>query len=137
MTQRRRPDHTLGVVLRRSRSTSCPQLVNVLRGQMSLVGPRPDVPGFADVLTGDDRLVLSVRPGITGPATLAYRHEEELLASVRILRPTTVRCIWPDKVRINCDYVGLVLASDLACLFATCARMSARRSEPMPRRSLP
>ncbi|WP_286175774.1 sugar transferase [Arthrobacter sp. NEB 688] len=82
-----------------------PQLVDVLRGRMSLVGPRPDVMGWADRLTGADRLVLSVRPGITGPASLAFRHEEELLAAAEDPEAFNRDVIWPEKVRINREYV--------------------------------
>ena len=71
-----------GRMLRKLKIDELPQLFNVLLGQMSLVGPRPDVPGFADQLTGDDRIILSIRPGITGPASIAFRNEEEILASV-------------------------------------------------------
>ena len=71
-----------GAWMRRWKIDELPQLLNVIRGDMSLVGPRPDVPGFADLLSGADRIVLSVRPGITGPATLAFRHEEWLLTTV-------------------------------------------------------
>src|SRR6056297_755741 len=70
----------LGRLWRKTKIDELPQLVNVLLGHMSFVGPRPDVPGFADLLAGGDRLVLSVRPGITGPATLKYRNEEDILA---------------------------------------------------------
>ena len=110
----------VGAVLRRTKIDELPQLVNVLRGEMSLVGPRPDVPGFADLLTGEDRLVLSVRPGITGPAALAYRHEEEILASVADPERYNKEVIWPDKVRINRAYVASwSLVNDFACLLAT------------------
>jgi len=67
----------LGRLLRRVKIDELPQLLNVLKGDMSFVGLRPDVPGFADALEGEDRLILSVRPGITGPATLKYRNENE------------------------------------------------------------
>lgn len=69
----------LGAKLRRWKIDELPELWDVLRGKMSFVGPRPDVPGYADALQGDDRLVLSLRPGITGPATLKYRDEEEMI----------------------------------------------------------
>jgi len=72
----------IGKILRKFKLDELPQLWNVLKGDMSFVGPRPDVPGYADKLEGDERIVLSVRPGITGPATLKYRNEEEILASV-------------------------------------------------------
>ena len=68
-----------GEMLRKLKIDELPQLVNVIRGDMSLVGPRPDVAGYADCLDGDDRVILTVRPGITGPATIAFRHEEDLL----------------------------------------------------------
>ena len=70
----------LGRFLRKTKLDELPQLLHVFLGQMSFVGPRPDVPGFADRLEGKDRIILTVRPGITGPATLKYRNEEELLA---------------------------------------------------------
>ncbi len=69
-----------GVVLRRYKLDELPELWDVLVGNMSFVGPRPDVPGYADMLQGTDKVVLRLRPGITGPATMKYRHEEELIA---------------------------------------------------------
>jgi lipopolysaccharide/colanic/teichoic acid biosynthesis glycosyltransferase len=94
-----------GAWLRRLKIDELPQLINVLRGEMSLVGPRPDVPGFADRLEGPDRVILTVRPGITGPAALAYRHEEAILAEVPDPETYNREVIWPDKVRINREYV--------------------------------
>ena len=109
-----------GAWLRRYKIDELPQLVNVLRGEMSLVGPRPDVPGFADRLTGGDRVVLTVRPGITGPAALAYRHEEEILAAVSDPERHNREVIWPHKVRINREYVeSWTFRRDLSCLLAT------------------
>ena len=96
---------TLGRFWRRTKIDELPQLINVLLGQMSFVGPRPDVPGFADKLQGQERLILAVRPGITGPATLKYRHEEQLLADQEDPERYNLEVIWPDKVRINMDYV--------------------------------
>ncbi len=95
----------LGRWLRACKVDELPQLVNVIRGDMSLVGPRPDVAGFADLLEGEARLVLAVRPGITGPATLHYRHEEGLLASVEDPESYNREVVYPAKVRINVDYV--------------------------------
>jgi lipopolysaccharide/colanic/teichoic acid biosynthesis glycosyltransferase len=94
-----------GKILRKMKLDELPQLVNVLVGDMSFVGPRPDVPGFADRLTGPDRIILSVRPGITGPATLKYRNEEELLAAQPDPEMYNREVIFPDKVRINREYV--------------------------------
>uniref|UniRef100_A0A6S6M092 Bacterial sugar transferase domain-containing protein n=1 Tax=Citrifermentans bremense TaxID=60035 RepID=A0A6S6M092_9BACT len=82
-----------------------PQLLNIFLGQMSFVGPRPDVPGFADLLENDDRIILSIRPGITGPATLKYRHEEDILAAQSCPEQYNNTVIFPDKVRINKKYI--------------------------------
>lgn len=95
----------LGAKLRRYKLDELPQLWNVLIGNMSFVGPRPDVPGFLDRLTGSDRKILMLRPGITGPATLKYRNEEELLAGVDDPERYNAEVIWPDKVRINLEYL--------------------------------
>ena len=95
----------LGAVLRRYKIDELPELWNVLIGDMSFVGPRPDVPGYADRLQGDDREVLELRPGITGPASLKYRNEEELLAAVDNPQEYNDTVIYPDKVRINRYYL--------------------------------
>lgn len=95
----------LGAQLRRYKLDELPQLWNVLIGNMSFVGPRPDVPGFLDRLEGDDRELLRLRPGITGPASLKYRNEEEILAGVDDPERYNAEVIWPDKVRINRDYM--------------------------------
>lgn len=94
----------LGAKLRRYKLDELPELWNVLIGDMSFVGPRPDVPGYADKLEGEDRQILKLRPGITGPASLKYRNEEELLASVEDPQKYNDEVIYPDKVRINLDY---------------------------------
>ena len=94
-----------GRFLRRTKIDELPQLLNVLAGSMSFVGPRPDTPGFADRLEGEDRVVLAVRPGITGPATLKYRNEEALLAAQADPERYNREVIFPDKVRINRKYV--------------------------------
>lgn len=94
-----------GKFLRYFKLDEIPQLWNVLKGDMSLVGPRPDIPGYADLLKGEDRLILTVRPGITGPATLKYKNEEELLASVPDPVHYNDTVIWKDKVDINKQYI--------------------------------
>ena len=94
-----------GAFFRKSKIDELPQFFNVLFGSMSFVGPRPDVVGFADRLEGEDRLVLSVRPGITGPASLKYRNEEEILAQQNDPQQYNREVFWPDKVKINLDYV--------------------------------
>ena len=94
-----------GAILRRLKLDELPQFWNVLMGEMSLVGPRPDVPGYMDALTGEDRRLLELRPGITGPATLKYRDEELLLAEQDDPQAYNDTVIWPDKVKINLDYM--------------------------------
>lgn len=95
----------LGAVLRKYKLDELPELWNVLLGDMSFVGPRPDVPGYADKLAGKDREVLKLRPGITGPASLKYRNEEELLAEQDDPQKYNDEVIFPDKVRINLNYM--------------------------------
>lgn len=95
----------LGAFFRKTKIDELPQLWNVLLGDMSFVGPRPDVPGFADRLQGEERAMLSIRPGITGPATLKYRNEEELLAEQSDPEAFNREVIWPDKVAINLAYI--------------------------------
>ena len=94
-----------GAKLRKYKLDELPELWNVLIGDMSFVGPRPDVPGYADVLTGEDGEVLKLRPGITGPASLKYRNEEELLAQQADPIRYNDEVIFPDKVRINRYYL--------------------------------
>ena len=94
-----------GKFFRKTKIDELPQLWNVLVGEMSFVGPRPDVPGYADRLQGEDRIVLSIRPGITGPAQLAYKNEEEVLANQDDAVKYNDEIIWPDKVRINREYI--------------------------------
>ncbi|WP_456457094.1 sugar transferase [Nitratifractor sp.] len=109
-----------GRFFRRYKIDELPQLINVLRGEMSFVGPRPDVPGFADRLKGEDRRLLTLRPGITGPATLKYRNEEEILAKQSDPERFNREVIWPDKVRINLDYMDhWSLKKDLKILWKT------------------
>lgn len=95
----------LGAKLRKYKLDELPELWNVLIGDMSFVGPRPDVPGYADQLKGDAREVLRLRPGITGPASLKYRNEEELLAEQFDPQKYNDEVIFPDKVRINRYYL--------------------------------
>ena len=94
-----------GEKLRRYKLDELPELWNVLKGDMSFVGPRPDVPGYADQLKGEERDILKLKPGITGPASLKYRNEEELLASVDNPIQYNDEVIFPDKVRLNLYYL--------------------------------
>ncbi|MCK7630233.1 sugar transferase [Shewanella putrefaciens] len=106
VTQKLDPRITkLGYFFRKTKIDELPQLWNVFVGDMSFVGPRPDVPGYADRLEGDEKAILEIRPGITGPATIKYRNEEALLAQQSDPEDYNMKVIWPDKVRINLDYI--------------------------------
>jgi lipopolysaccharide/colanic/teichoic acid biosynthesis glycosyltransferase len=96
---------SLGKFLRRTKLDELPQLYNVLIGDMSFVGPRPDLQGFADELEGDDRIILLVKPGITGAATLKYKDEERVLERQKDPEHYNRTIIWVDKVEINKKYV--------------------------------
>ncbi|WP_418788031.1 sugar transferase [Leyella stercorea] len=110
----------LGAKLRRYKLDELPELWNVFIGDMSFVGPRPDVPGYADKLEGDDRRVLQLRPGITGPASLKYRDEEVLLAAQADPQEFNDKVIYPDKVRINLYYLDhYSFVADIKMIIAT------------------
>ena len=124
----------LGAKLRHWKLDELPGLWDVLIGYMSFVGPRPDVPGYADKLTGDDRDVLKLRPGITGPATLKYRLEDEMISEYvakkqaagdnRPMQEIAVEyndtVIYPDKVRLNCYYYRhYSFIKDIQMIFCT------------------
>ena len=112
-----------GRFLRKTKLDELPQLWNVLIGKMSFVGPRPDVPGYADQLQGDDKIILSVRPGITGPASLAFKDEEELLAKQDDPQRYNDEVIWPEKVRINKEYIkNYSLMTDIQIIWKTVFR---------------
>ena len=123
-----------GAILRHYKLDELPGLWDVLIGNMSFVGPRPDVPGYADKLEGDDRDVLKLRPGITGPATLKYRLEDEMISEYVAqkqkegdTRPAqdiaveyNYNVIYPDKVRLNCYYYRhYSFIKDIQMIFAT------------------
>ena len=124
----------LGAKLRHWKLDELPGLWDVLIGNMSFVGPRPDVPGYADKLVGDDRDVLKLRPGITGPATLKYRLEDEMISEyvtqkqaagdTRLMQEIAVEyndtVIYPDKVRLNCYYYRhYSFIKDIQMIFCT------------------
>lgn len=94
----------IGKLLRISKLDELPEVINVLLGQMSFVGPRPEVPGYANKLHGNNRVILLLKPGITGPATLKYKDEETLLAKQNNPQEYNDRFIYPDKVKINLEY---------------------------------
>ena len=110
----------VGAFLRKTKIDELPQLINVLKGDMSLVGPRPDVPGYADNLEGEDRIILRVKPGITGPASLKYKDEEALLAQQEDPKKYNDEVIYPDKVEINKSYIqNYSFWKDLVYLYQT------------------
>lgn len=110
----------LGGWMRRSKLDELPQVFNILVGQMSWVGPRPDIPGYADRLEGEDRIMLTVKPGLTGPATLKYKHEEALLMKQDDPDLYNDTVLWPDKVRINMEYVrSWSLRKDIGFIWAS------------------
>ena len=114
-----------GSFFRKTKLDELPSLWNVLQGDMSLVGPRPDVPGYADKLEGSDRRILELRPGITGPATLKYANEEQLLASIDDPIKYNDEVIFPDKVKINLEYLdNWSLWGDSKIIFRTVFRMN-------------
>ncbi|MBP5526021.1 MAG: sugar transferase [Paludibacteraceae bacterium] len=123
-----------GATLRHYKLDELPGLWDVLVGNMSFVGPRPDVPGYADKLEGDDRVVLKLRPGITGPATLKYRLEDEMISEYvakrqaegdsrpvqEIATEYNDNVIYPDKVRLNKYYYrNYSFIKDIEMIFAT------------------
>lgn len=95
----------LGRFLRRSKIDELPQLWNILRGAMSVVGPRPDVPGYSDKLQGSDQLLWTVRPGLTGLDSISYPDEETILDQQPDPQKYYDEVLWPDKVRLNLAYI--------------------------------
>lgn len=110
----------LGSFWRKSKLDELPQLCNVFVGQMSFVGPRPDVPGFLDKLEGEDRILLTIRPGITGPASIYFKNEEELLAAQQDPEKYNAEVIWPKKVALNKEYIkNYSILKDIGYIFKT------------------
>src|SRR5690554_5449451 len=110
----------IGRFWRKTKIDELPQLWNVLLGEMSFVGPRPDVPGFADKLEGEDRLLLKIRPGITGPASIKFKYEEAILAEQEDPEKYNNEIIWPEKVRLNIAYIeDYSILNDIRYIFTT------------------
>lgn len=129
---------SVGRLLRRSKLDELPQLFNVVRGEMALLGPRPDVPGFADALEGENRAILTVRPGITGPASLACIGEEELLASASDPESFNRDVLYPLKTAINLAWIRHgSLGDDLRLLLWTVRPPSAGSLDAMINRWIP
>ncbi|WP_338409720.1 sugar transferase [uncultured Flavobacterium sp.] len=112
-----------GKFLRKSKIDELPQLWNILKGDMSFVGPRPDIPGYYDALEGEARKILELKPGITSEASIKYRNEESLLAQQDLPLAYNDRVIFPDKVRMNLDYYyHRSFLGDLKIIFKTIVR---------------
>ena len=90
--------------LRKSKLDELPQLFNIVKGDMSVVGPRPDIPGYYDALEGENRKILELKPGLTSEASIKYRNEEMLLQSVSNPKKYNDEIIFPDKVKMNLNY---------------------------------
>lgn len=114
----------VGALLRQTKLDELPQLINVLRGEMSLVGPRPEVPKYVALYTPEQRQVLTVRPGITDLASIEYRSESELLAKTADPERAYLHEVMPHKLQLNLEYIRTQsLALDLAIIFKTLWRV--------------
>ncbi len=110
----------LGAVLRKYKIDELPELWNILKGDMSFVGPRPDLPEYINRLVGEERRILELRPGLTGPATLKYANEDELLSNISDPQKYNDEILWPDKVKINLDYYrSRNFIGDISIIFRT------------------
>jgi lipopolysaccharide/colanic/teichoic acid biosynthesis glycosyltransferase len=110
----------IGRFLRAYKIDELPQLFNVLKGEMSMVGPRPDLPGLYDNLQEEDKVLLQLKPGITGPASLKYANEEEILSRQQDPKKYSREVIFPDKIRINKEYLeNRSLKTDLKIMLYT------------------
>ena len=115
----------LGRLLRKYKLDELPELLNILKGEMSFVGPRPDLPGYADKLKGDSRKILDLKPGITSRASLKYANEEKILAKQDNPISYNNEVIYPDKIKMNLDYYyNHNLLIDIKIIFATIFRTS-------------
>ena len=110
----------LGGVLRRFKLDELPELWNILKGDMSFVGPRPDMPEYTARLQGDQREILTLRPGLTSPASIKYSREEQLLSSVPDPLKYFDEVIWPDKTEMNLEYLrDRTFFGDIRLIFRT------------------
>ena len=117
----------VGQFLRRTKLDELPQLLNVWSGEMSLVGPRPEVPSFVALYNDRQREVLSVRPGITDPASIAYADEEKILGAASNIHRAYVEEILPHKLELNLQYIKkMSLLSDLKVIFLTIGKILAK-----------
>lgn len=124
----------VGRILRKTKLDELPQLFNVARGEMSLVGPRPEVPRYTQLYTPEQAQVLDYLPGITDPASIAFRHEESILAASKNPDETYVQKIMPEKIRINLEYQKQAdVFTDLLVIFRTFTSIFTRSSATPPK----
>lgn len=124
----------VGRILRKTKLDELPQLFNVARGEMSLVGPRPEVPRYTQLYTPEQAQVLDYLPGITDPASIAFRHEESILAASENPDETYVQKIMPEKIRINLEYQKQAdVFTDLLVIFRTFTSIFTRSSATPPK----
>jgi len=110
----------VGAFIRKYKIDELPQLINVVKGEMSLVGPRPEVPRYVELYTEEQRRVLDVRPGITDIASIKYMDENDLLASAENPEEYYINVIMPDKLRLNLEYIrNSNLINDIKTIFKT------------------
>lgn len=114
----------IGQMLRNYKLDELPQLINVLKGEMSIVGPRPDVEGYYDVLEGEERKILELKPGLTSLASLKYYNEDEILEKQDFPLEYNDVVLFPDKVKLNLEYYyHYSILGDLKIILETCKRM--------------
>nr|WP_294311805.1 sugar transferase [uncultured Chryseobacterium sp.] len=110
----------VGKWMRKYKFDELPQLINILKGDMSLVGPRPDIPGYYDCLEGNDRMILELKPGLTSEAGIKYRNEEKILRQQTNALKYNDEVLFPEKVKMNIDYYhNLSFKNDLKILLKT------------------
>jgi lipopolysaccharide/colanic/teichoic acid biosynthesis glycosyltransferase len=127
----------LGHVLRTSRIDELPQLLNVLAGEMSLIGPRPEVPKYADLYGPFERNVLVLTPGMTDPASIKYRHESTVLGQMDDPEAFYVNAVMPDKIRLNLEYAArATIWSDLLVIGRTIGTLLHKPRHHDPRRKI-
>ena len=117
-----------GKLIRRTKLDELPQLLNIIRGQMSFVGPRPDVPGYAETLCKDIYYLDKVKPGITSPASIFFRNEEIILNRIKNKKHFNDNVIWPLKAKMNREYADTFsFLGDLICLLQTIGFLKSRK----------
>lgn len=114
---------TIAAFFRKYKLDELPQLLNILFGQMSFVGPRPDIPGYYDKLVGDERKILELKPGLTSEASIKYSNEEEILKNIPNPEKFNNEVIFPDKIKMNLHYYyNRSFIGDLKVIFNTLLR---------------